>query len=342
MEPIILIPDYKERIWGGTKLKTTYNKNIPYKKTGESWEVACHNNGQSIVANGDYKGYTLLELLLEQGEKLVGYTFEEKDKFPLLIKLIDANDNLSVQVHPDDAYAKINENGELGKSEAWIILEVEDGAKLVAGLKKGTDKSDIVKALKDGTVEDILNYVEVEVGDVVNIPAGLVHAIGSGIMLAEVQQNSDTTYRVYDYNRIGLDGKCRELHVEKSLETIDFDGKHSTECVKGYTVKEAEYEHTYYIINQYFALETVNVSGMYEQSKGNWFEVYMVLEGSGVLRADGYNVALKKGDSIMVPAVCNKTMLKGTMKLLKTYVPNDVKETRNQLKEKGIDINCIM
>ena len=222
MEPIIFAPDYKERVWGGEKLKTVYGKEIPFEHTGESWEIACHDHGQSVAVNGTFKGMTLKDILLSAGQEVIGKGFDQGDKFPLLIKLIDAKDDLSVQVHPDDAYAHVHENGELGKSEAWVILEAEEGASLVIGLKEGTTKKAFEDALKAGELEKVLNRLPVKSGDVVDIPAGLLHAIGSGIMLAEVQQNSDTTYRVYDWNRVGLDGKSRELHVEKSLETIDF------------------------------------------------------------------------------------------------------------------------
>jgi mannose-6-phosphate isomerase len=341
MGPILFKPDFKERVWGGQKLKTVYGKEIPYTHTGESWEVACHENGQSIVANGPYEGYTLEELLLEKGEELVGKPYHKGDKFPLLIKIIDAKEDLSVQVHPDDAYAFINEKGELGKSEAWVILEADEGAKLIAGLKKGTTKELFVRALESGDLESVMNQVEVKLGDVINIPAGLIHAIGTGILLAEVQQNSDTTYRVYDWNRVGLDGMGRELHIEQSIETIDFDEKHSTECVQGCKVIRDDVQHNYYILNQYFALETIQIVSYYEQAKGNSFEIYMILEGSGHLMTNQGSLEVNKGDSLMIPADMRNYKFEGAMKVLKTYVPEEVESTLKALEAKGVEIGAI-
>ncbi len=321
MEPILFIPDYKERVWGGEKLRTSYGKAIPYEHTGESWEIACHSNGQSVAANGRFKGMTLKEMLLKEGPDLIGKVFTEEDKFPLLIKLIDAKEDLSVQVHPDDVYAALNENGELGKSEAWVVLEADPGSKLVVGLKEGTSKASFEQAINNNTLESVLNELEVKSGDVIDIPAGLVHAIGSGILLAEVQQNSDTTYRVYDWNRIGLDGKSRDLHIDKSLDTIDFEEIHSTECTPGTTTAHEGYTQTKYVENKYFTLESVMVDIAYRSSRKADFEIFMVLDGEGILSGDFESMVVKKGDSLIIPNAITGYVFEGQMKLLKTYVP---------------------
>lgn len=321
MEPILFNPDFKERVWGGQKLKTLFGKEIPFEHTGESWEIACHDNGQSVANNGQFAGRTLQEILLEAGEDVVGEAFNEGDKFPLLIKLIDAKDDLSVQVHPDDAYAAVHENGELGKSEAWVVLEAEPGASLVIGLKHGVTKASFIEALEKGHLEEVLNRLPVKAGDVVDIPAGLVHAIGTGILLAEVQQNSDTTYRVYDWNRVGLDGKSRDLHIEKSLDTIDFAGRHSTSCVVGKAKSEKGYVHTAYISNDYFALERVDVTTKFETKRTSAFEIFVVLEGEGQLTGDFESIRVKKGDSLIVPKGVDTYAFEGAISLLKTYVP---------------------
>ena len=323
MEPILFIPDYKERVWGGQKLKTVYGKNIPYEHTGESWEIACHDNGQSVAANGPFKGMTLKDILLKEGPAVIGHTFTENDKFPLLIKIIDAKSDLSVQVHPDDVYAALNEQGELGKSEAWVILEADPGAQLVIGLNEGISKADFEQALNDNKLESVLNQLEVAPGDVINIPAGLVHAIGTGILLAEVQQNSDTTYRVYDWNRVGLDGKSRELHIDKSLETIDFEGIHSTTTTPALATKAEGYTLNHYIKNVYFSLETIKVDSSYTADRVGAFEIFIVLEGGGLLKGDFEPIAVKKGDSLMVPNGLSGYMFDGGMTLLKTYVPTE-------------------
>ena len=218
---------YKDYVWGGRNLPRI-GKEIPEEgKVAESWELSCHKNGTSVIANGIFEGTELTGLIEKYGRQVIGTALDEKHvkKFPLLIKFIDANDRLSVQVHPTDEYAFVHENGELGKNEMWYIISAEPGATLVAGVKEGVTKEIFAKAIEEGKVEECLNSIAVKEGDIINIPAGLVHAIGKGIILAEVQQNSDTTYRVYDYGRLGADGKPRELHVEKSLETIDFSMK---------------------------------------------------------------------------------------------------------------------
>ncbi len=322
MGPILFIPDYKERVWGGQKLKTVFGKDIPYEYTGESWEIACHDNGQSVAANGPFKGMTLQDILLQDGPAVIGKTFLEGDKFPLLIKLIDAKSDLSVQVHPDDAYAAANENGELGKSEAWVIIEADPGARVVAGLKEGTTKAGFKKALVDNNLESVLNQLEVKPGDVISIPAGLLHAIGTGIVLAEVQQNADTTYRVYDWQRVGLDGKSRELHIEKSLETIDFAGVHSTETAPAVVTKEDGTTHNLYVENDYFSLEIIEVEKWFERDRVAAFEIYIVLEGEGLVKGDFESIAVKKGDSLIIPNSVSRYMFDGTMTLLKTYVPS--------------------
>jgi mannose-6-phosphate isomerase len=341
MGPLLLEPDLKERVWGGDKLKNLYGKKTLFEYTGESWEVACHEHGTSIIAAGPYKGLTLCALLQAHGSQIIGESYEKGHKFPLLVKIIDAKEDLSVQVHPDDAYANIIENGELGKSEAWVIMEAEEGAKLIIGLKKGTTQEAFMTALKANHLEQVLNEVEVKPGDVFNIPAGLIHAIGKGILLAEVQQNSDTTYRVYDWNRIGLDGQSRDLHIDKSKETIDFLDTYSTLPIHGSVVVRENAKHTYYILNQYFALETIELDGSYKQLNENGYEIYMVLEGSGQLEGNHESLYVKKGDSLLIPSSCKDYTFSGKMKLLKSYVPISIEDTLKKLEVKGVQKEAI-
>jgi len=301
MGPLLFEPDLKERIWGGEKLKNLYGKKTPF---------------------GPFKGLTLCELLQTHSPQILGEGYEQGNKFPLLIKIIDAKEDLSVQVHPDDAYAYRIENGELGKSEAWVVMEAEEDARLIIGLKKGTTQEDFIKALGTNQLEKVLNEIVVKPGDVFNIPAGLIHAIGKGILLAEVQQNSDTTYRVYDWNRIGLDGQSRDLHVDKSKETIDFLDTYSTLPIHGAKVMRVNAKHTHYILNQYFA-------------------IYMVLEGSGQLEGEHESIEVKKGDSLLIPATCREYTFCGKIKLLKTYVPKSVEDTLKKLEAKGVHKEAI-
>ena len=249
MEPLFFDPIYKSIIWGGRNLERIFNRSLPEGKVAESWEISNHGKDNSIITNGEFKGKSLNELLNKFGSKLVGKKCSS-ERFPLLIKLIDANDKLSVQVHPDNEYAKIHDN-DLGKTEMWYIIDAKPNAKLICGVKSGTTKKQFEEAIKNNTLNEYLNYVDVKKGDTIFIPSGTVHAILDGIVIAEIQQNSDTTYRVYDWGRVGKDGKPRELHVEKALDVINFEYKGSVEKVS--TKKEEGFEHTSLINCKFFS-----------------------------------------------------------------------------------------
>ena len=214
LSPIKLTPAYKDYIWGGTKLKTMYNKHSALDIVAESWELSAHKDGESIVADGPYSGLTLTQYLNAIGNSALGTNAKNFDYFPILIKLIDARSALSVQVHPDDSYA-LEHEGEYGKTEMWYILDCEENASLYYGFKKDVTKEEYKNAIENNTLTDILNKIPVHKGDVFFIPAGTVHAIGAGILICEIQQNSNTTYRVYDYNRRDKKGNTRPLHVER-------------------------------------------------------------------------------------------------------------------------------
>lgn len=323
---LILEPDYKERIWGGEKLKTFFNKPILNEHTGESWEVACHENGNSVIKNGYLQGKTLIEAINAHPVAIIGDSYQDEEKFPLLLKFIDAKELLSVQVHPDDEYAAIHENGEFGKTEAWYIVDAEPGSKLIVGLKEGITKGTFIKAFEADQLELVLNEIEVKKGDVINIPAGLIHAIGAGILLAEVQQNSDATYRVYDWGRVGLDGQKREMHVEKSLEVIDFEGKHSTEVVRGERVEGIGFSIVKYIHNKYFVLEKISVSETFNEKKAkDNFELFMCIEGNAKVICSENTIQVSMGDSFMVPASVEEYTITGISEFIRTYVPTKAK-----------------
>ncbi len=319
---LLFEPNYQERVWGGQKLQTTFHKEVPFLHTGESWEVACHDNGHALIKNGPLQGMRLRDAIDAHPEAMMGDVKSKDEKFPLLLKFIDAKDQLSVQVHPEDEYAFIHENGELGKTEAWYIVEAEPGAKLIVGLKEGVTKQIFMDAIGSNSLEDVLNEVAVQKGDVINIPAGLIHAIGTGILLAEVQQNSDTTYRVYDWGRVGLDGVAREMHVDKSLAVIDFEGKHATALVEGLKKSYEGYELITYIENKYFTLEKLVVSSDAKFSKAvDQFELFMCVEGEVTVSCEDNVVRIVSGDSFMIPACISKYEISGTAELIKTYVP---------------------
>ncbi len=336
--PLKLNPVYKEYIWGGKRLREKFGKDIPSDCTAESWEIACHQNGTSIVANGHLKGKLLTEVIKKYGVDLLGNKIGQEaiEKFPLLVKILDAYQTLSVQVHPDDEYARLNENGELGKTEMWYVIDAEPGAQLIYGTKPGTSKEDFKKAIQLGNLEDYLNTVNVSRGDVFYIPAGTLHAICEGLLIAEIQQNSDTTYRVYDWNRVDSEGKSRPLHVEKALNTIDFRDVTGKEKVKGLTVAEGENKRTYYVACKYFATERIIVNGRSnEDTNREKFELIMVIEGKGKIVYGSGEEAFVAGDSFVIPACIGDYTIEGNCNVIKSYVPDIEKDILMPLRDKG-------
>lgn len=217
-KPLVLKPVLKDIIWGGTRLSTEYGKAEPGKKIAESWELTSRNDGDNIIVGGEYDGKLFSEYLKENPDA-VSDTWDG-ERFPLLIKLIDAESDLSIQVHPDDKYAA-EHTDDLGKTEMWYIVDARPDARIIYGFKKKYTRSEIEKAIAEGTLEELMNYVPVKKGETYFIPSGMVHAICRGILIAEIQQNSNITYRVYDYNRPGPDGKPRQLHVNDALNVFD-------------------------------------------------------------------------------------------------------------------------
>ncbi|MBU5590441.1 class I mannose-6-phosphate isomerase [Clostridium sp. MSJ-4] len=319
MYPIKFENIYFEKIWGGRDLEL-FRGNLPKGHIGESWDIACHPHGIGIVSNGKFKGISFDKLIEEQGEKLIGKDIC-KEKFPLLLKLINAKDKLSVQVHPNDKYG-LKVEGELGKTEAWYVIEAFEGANLIVGTKECTKKQ-FESALKNGKLDPYLNKVEVKKGDVFFVKSGLVHAIGEGVVIAEIQQNSDTTYRVYDYNR------GREIHVEKALDVIDFSLK--GEKSKGLKVQHEGYTKTYHCVSPYFSLEIYDIEHKVEEkSDENRFYIFTCVEGQGEIEYKDGSEAIVKGESILIPATLGKYTIKGEVVLLKTYVP-EVEELREEI-----------
>lgn len=323
--PLKFKPLYKDYVWGGRNL-ALLGKSLPDEGiVAESWEVACHKNGTSIVANGEFEGNPLSELIKKFGRQLVGTAPSQKDadKFPLLVKFIDAENNLSVQVHPDDTFARKYENGEYGKNEMWYIVSAMPGAKLVYDVVPGTTRDKFAAALEENNVESCLKTIEVFSGDVINIPAGVVHAIGKGIILAEVQQNSDTTYRVYDYGRVG-----RELHIEKALQVIDFDSKGRLEKCAGIRLSLGNgCSKRIVIANRFFCTEVYDIRGsVSEKADGSKFAIYVFTLGSGTIswQTNGQQceLSMRAGESVLIPAALGDYVISGTFSALKTYLPD--------------------
>ncbi|QIB27632.1 type I phosphomannose isomerase catalytic subunit [Caloranaerobacter azorensis] len=310
---------YFEKVWGSRDLES-FRENLPSGKIGESWDVSCHPHGVSVVSNGKYKGMKLDELIRQEGAKLLG-TKIPTDKFPLLVKLLNTSDKLSVQVHPDDEYA-LKVEGEMGKTEVWYVVEANEGAKLILGTN-GCTKKQFEMAIKEGNPEKYMNVVEVKKGDVYLIKSGLIHTMGEGLIIAEIQQNSDTTYRVYDYNR------GRELHIEKALDVIDFDlvGKKS----EGLKVEKEGYSKTYYCLNKHFSLELYDIEdNLIEDSDEERFYIFTCVEGEGEIKYTDGIEKISMGDSILIPASLGKYQIVGQLKLLKSYVP-DIQKVENEI-----------
>ncbi|MFO7611701.1 MAG: type I phosphomannose isomerase catalytic subunit [Clostridia bacterium] len=335
--PILFEPLYKDYIWGGRKL-AQLGKKLPGGIVAESWEIACHPAGTGIIANGDFSGMGLDRLLEIRGPEVLGSIVysHSHGRFPLLIKLIDANGDLSVQVHPDDNYARTNENGELGKSEMWYIVDAEPGSKLVSGVKPGVTREMFQKAAADGTISSCLGYIDVKPGDCFDIPAGHVHAIGKGSLICEVQQNSNTTYRVYDYDRTDQSGKKRQLHMEKALDVIDFDSRGGN-C-KGLEISTKTCNRTYLKANKYFAAEHIELNGsVVEDTLGERFHCLTVLSGS--IEINGTEVP--GGHSCLIPASAGSYEVRGTARIIKSYVPDIEKDIIKPLSEAGFSMDEI-
>lgn len=343
--PLKFKPVYKDYLWGGRELEK-FGKKLPEGITAESWEISSHPDGEGIVSNGEYKDISLTELVKKLGRSLIGNSLSDKDlnKFPLLIKLIDANDRLSVQVHPEDEYARVHENGEYGKNEMWYIVSAKPGARIVYGVKDGVTKEKFAEAVKEDKIDSCLNYMDVFAGDTVNIPAGLIHAIGAGILIAEIQQNSNTTYRVFDYNRTDKNGNKRPLHIEKALEVIDFNNCNTKGKLKGFKVKLGENStKTYLVANEYFSVEKYSLNGnVNEIADGSKFFTYTCLEGEGEICYADKIEKLSKGQSVLIPASLGSYSLSGKMELIKAYVPNVEKDVIEPLIKTGFSREEVM
>ncbi|WMJ81697.1 class I mannose-6-phosphate isomerase [Clostridium sp. MB40-C1] len=309
MYPIRFENLYYEKIWGGRDFQE-FRNNLPKGNIGESWDIACHKNGISIVANGNLKGKRFDEIIKEFGHSLVG-TEVSIEKFPLLVKLINAKQDLSVQVHPGDKYAKKYEN-EYGKTEAWYVIEAKPGAKLVLGTKN-CSKEQFEEAIKEEKSEEYLNTIEVKKGDCFLINSGLVHAIGEGLIIAEIQQNSDVTYRVYDY------GRGREVHVQKSLDVINFHLK-SINCSKNKVEKFNGFSRVVLCENEYFRMEKYSIrKKLNDNSNVKKFFIITCVEGNGKILVNNLEEKIQKGDSYLIPATLGEYFIEGELEIIKSY-----------------------
>lgn len=316
--PLKFKPEMKERVWGGRALEQ-FGFELPEGKIGEAWTIGDHANGTTKVVGGELDGLGLNEVRERYGREFFGSKDYSPDaRFPLLIKLLDCQDDLSVQVHPNDHYDKLPK-GELGKTEMWYVLSAKPGAKIIYGLKDGVGREELAAAIAEGKIMDSLQEVPVEAGDSFYIPAGTVHALCAGVLVAEIQQNSDTTYRLYDYNRPGLDGKPRELHIEDSLNVIAYEGSGAT---RQKTNGAQPNEWLELARSPYFVTEKGVVRGPWQLATSpDSFTVLVVCDGGGKLGWEGGEAELAPGDCYLLPASLGSYTLDGNGTVLRSYLP---------------------
>ena len=322
MYPLKFKKTLVKKVWGGRKFNTVLNMSLPDENLyGESWEVSSHKGGLSYIENGKYAGKTLVELIEENKEEILGEEIVArfKGQFPLLIKYLDINDRLSVQVHPSDEYA-LRVEGEFGKSECWYVMEASEDATLILGVKEGINKEIFKEKVDKKEFDGLFNTVKVKKGDFINLLPGVIHATLEGsILICEVQQNSDTTYRIYDFDRL-VDGKLRELHIDKALEVIDFDGKVEVTTNKSrqkISLVGAEKEEL--VRGKYFNVDKYLIDGEFEDETNKNFKILSILDGEGEIICDNNSYSIKKGDTYFIPAGL-KTVLKGKVEILKSYL----------------------
>ena len=300
--PLRFHPIYKPLIWGGEKLRECYGKTDAPEKTGESWEISQVEDNISLVSNGFLEGKSLEEVIQKYKGELLGQRVFERfgSRFPLLTKFIHSNDDLSIQVHPGDEYAA-EHHGENGKTEMWYILDSEKDAQLIVGFNKDINRDIMLEKLNDGSLKEVLHFEKVSEGDVIFLPEGRIHALGPGIVLAEIQQTSDMTYRIYDWDRVGVDGKPRELHIEHALNVLDY---------KAYTSYKTSYQSQLnapvnLVECPYFSTQLIQIDKKLDMDYNTLdsFVVYMCLDGDLDIQYDGEDrTHLVKGDSVLIPA----------------------------------------
>lgn len=314
MAVLKLAPSYKSYIWGGNKLRKDYNKVFEGEVLAESWELSCHPDGMSMIAEGEFAGMTLSQMIEWEGKKSIGKNCKSFENFPVLIKFIDAKDNLSIQVHPNDEYA-ISHEGQYGKTEMWYIAECEKDAFIYYGFSKEIGIEEFKQRIETNTLLEVLNKIPVKKGDSYFIDAGTLHAIGKGIVIAEIQQNSNITYRVYDYGRKDKDGKMRDLHIEKAIKVTKRNPKVRSDTFAPHLAK-----------CKYFTVDKLMLDGNYLSSVSGKiddesFLHFLILEGDGFIKT-GVDTAFKKGDSILLTASTGEYELCGECEALVTSIPH--------------------
>lgn len=317
MAVLKLIAVCKDSIWGGNRLRTEFGKTHDADNIAESWELCCCRDGENIIDGGEFDGKTLSEFIEHKRKNAVlGTDCVRFERFPILIKLIDANDDLSVQVHPSNDYA-LKVEGEYGKAELWYVVDCVPGAELIYGLKRELSKEELVERINNGTLLDAVNRVSVKRGDVLFIESGTFHAICKGILIAEIQQNSNVTYRVYDYGRVGKDGKQRELHIKKALDVAVCTPSNYPAVTHGVSETVEGGMRTLLYSGEYFTVSKLTVNGIMEISTdGRSFLSLLFLDGSAIISDFGEAQPAKKGDSFFIPAYTGILSINGNCEVL--------------------------
>lgn len=310
-----LNPVFKDYLWGGTRLRDEFGFQSSLDKLAEGWMLSCHKDGENTILNGELSGMALSEVIKANPEYL-GENGKKFEYFPILIKIIDAKDDLSVQVHPDNDYAMRVEN-EYGKTECWYILDCDEGAELIYGFNRKITSEEFKSKIADNTFLEVVNKVKVNKGDLFFIDAGTLHAIGKGILLAEIQQNSNTTYRVYDYGRVGADGKTRPLHIEKAVDVTKCAPPFHSIKPEGELIKYDNYSTQLLTQCDLFSVKRVSVNDFFDGvADGKSFVSLLITDGCGTV--DGLNI--KKGDSLFIPANYGAFTVKGNIEMILTRV----------------------
>ena len=313
MEMFKLIPACKDYLWGGNRLASEYGIKYDGDPLAEAWVLSCHKDGCSVVADGEYKGMSLDTLFKDKGKELIGSNCKDAAEFPILIKFIDAKKALSIQVHPDDEYAREHE-GQLGKTEMWYILDAKEGAFLYQGFDHEISRDEFEERIRNNTLTEVLNKIYVKKGDVLFIPPMTLHAIGEGILIAEIQQNSNVTYRIYDYGRLGADGKPRQLHIQQSLDVTSLTKPEKYSCASGHLVSCDFFEVDHVLIK-----EDESYEGAADDKS---FVSIIAIAGDMSVNCGDKNESLSKGESLFIPAAMGKFTIEGIGEVLITRIPD--------------------
>ncbi|MCR5606793.1 MAG: class I mannose-6-phosphate isomerase [Treponema sp.] len=307
-----LKPACKDYLWGGHRLVEEFGIKYEGDVCAEAWVLSCHKDGESIITSGIHKNRTLSELIASEKDKILGTNCSKFEEFPILIKLIDAKKPLSIQVHPDDEYAREHEN-QYGKTEMWYILGAEEGAFLYQGFEKEITKEEFEKRIKENTLEEVLHKVYVKKGDVIFIAPGTLHAIGAGIILAEIQQSSNVTYRIYDYGRLGADGRPRQLHIKQSIDVTKLekpapytcDGEHLAKC-------------KYFCVDQFSIKVDAPLNAVADEKS---FVSVLVVDGNCMISSESEEITARKGESVFISAGTGKYTISGQAEIVVTTIP---------------------